>query len=105
MTYPNLKQSVWLLVLYILIAFGLTILIDIIGAIIDEPLHEYDYFFWLLSLVKFILILCYISHRTDRTWKDMLPLAIIHIDYNWRMWLSVGLSIFNTSDSFYDLKD
>ncbi len=94
MTYPNLKQSVWLLVLYILIAFGLTILIAIIGVIIDEPLHEHDYFFGLLSLVKFILILCYISHRTDRTWTDMLPLAIRNIDYDWRMWLSVGLSIF-----------
>ena len=94
MTYPNLKQSVWLLVLYIFISFGLTILIDIIGAIIDEPLHEYDYSFWLLSLVKFVLILCYISHRTGRTWTDMLPLAIKNIDYNWRMWLAVGLSIF-----------
>ncbi len=94
MTYPNLKQSVWLLVLYILIAFGLTILVGIIGAIIDEPLLEYDYFLGLLSLASFILILCYVSHRADRTWTDMLPLAIIDIDYDWRMWLSVGLSIF-----------
>ena len=94
MAYPNLKQSVWLLVLYILIAFGLTILIAIIGAIIDEPLLEYDYFSGLLLLASFILILCYVSHRTDRTWTDMLPLAIINIDYDWRMWLSVGVSIF-----------
>lgn len=94
MAYPNLKQSIWLLVLLILIAIGLTILIVIIGAIIDEPLYEYDYFSGLLPLASFILILCYVSHRTGRTWADMLPLAIIHIDYNWRMWLSVGLSIF-----------
>ena len=94
MAYPNLKQSVWLLVLYILIAVGLAILIAIIGAIIDEPLLEYDYFSELLSLASFILILCYVSHRTGRTWKDILPLTIINIDYDWRMWLSVGLSIF-----------
>ena len=93
MAYPNLKQSVWLMVLWILIAVGLAILLSIIGAIIDEPLLEYDYFLGLLSLANFILILCYISRRTDRTWKDLLPFAIRNIDYDWRMWLSVGLSI------------
>ena len=94
MAYPNLKQSVWLLVLLILITVGLAILIGIIGAIIDEPLLEYDHSSELLSLASFILILCYVSHRTGRTWTDMLPLAIKNIDYDWRMWLSVGLSIF-----------
>lgn len=94
MVYPNLKQSVWLLVLWTFITVGLVILIAIIGAIIDEPLLEYDYSSGLLMLVSFILILCYVSHRTGRTWKDMLPLAIKNIDYDWRMWLSVGLSIF-----------
>lgn len=94
MAYPNLKQSIWLLVLLSLITIGLAILLDIIGAIIDEPLSENTYLTRLVSLVSFILILCYVSHRTGRTWKDMLPLAIKNIDYNWRMWLSVGLSIF-----------
>ncbi|MYC13577.1 MAG: CPBP family intramembrane metalloprotease [Gemmatimonadetes bacterium] len=94
MAYPNLKQSVWLLVLLILIVVGLAILVSIIGAIIDEPLDENTYLTNLVSLVSFILILCYVSHRTGRTWTDMLPLAIRSIDYDWRMWLSVGLSIF-----------
>ena len=45
MTYPNLKQSIWLLVLWLLITIGLGILLVIVGKIIitDEPLHEYDY--------------------------------------------------------------
>ena len=94
MAYPNLKQSIWLLVLWTLIAVGLAILIAIMGTIIDEPLLEYDYSSGLLMLVNFILVLCYVSRRADRTWKDLLPLAIRNIDYNWRMWLSVGLSIF-----------
>lgn len=94
MTYPNLKQSVWLLILLILIVVGLAILVSIIGAIIDEPLYENTYLTNLVSLVSFILILYYVSHRTGRTWTDMLPLAIRNIDYDWRMWLSVGLSIF-----------
>ena len=94
MAYPNLKQSIWLLVLYILIVVGLAILVSIIGAIIDEPLYENNYLTRLVSLVSFILILCYVSHQTGRTWTDMLPLAIKNIDYDWRMWFSVGLSIF-----------
>jgi len=94
MAYPNLKQSVWLLVLLSLITIGLAILMGVIGAIIDEPLSENTYLTSLVSLISFILLLCYVSHRTGRTWKELLPLAIRSIDYNWRMWLSVGLSIF-----------
>ena len=94
MTYPNLKQSIWLLILWTLISFGVTIMIAIICAIIDESLYENTYLMSLVPLVSFILILCYVSHRTDRAWKDLLPFAIRSIDYNWRMWLSVGLSIF-----------
>lgn len=94
MTYPNLKQSVWLLVLWILIVCGLAIVVAIVGAIIDEPLYENTYLTALSSLVSFILILFYISHRTGRTWTDMLPLATKKIDYDWRLWIAVGLSIF-----------
>ena len=95
MAYPNLKQSIWLLILWLLITIGLGILLVIVGKIIitDEPLHKYDYVLGLLSLTNFILILCYVSHRAGRRWKDLLPLQIIDIDYNWRMWLSVGVSI------------
>ena len=94
MAYPNLKQSIWLLVLLILIVIGLAILIAIIGAIIDEPLDENTSLTNLVSLVSFILLLCYVSHRTGRAWTDILPITLIDIDYDWRMWLSVGLSIF-----------
>ena len=94
MAYPNLKQSVWLLVLRILIVCGLAILVAVAGAIIDEPLYENTYLTELSSLVSFILILCYVSHRTGRTWTDMLPLAIKDIDYDWCLWIAVGLSIF-----------
>ena len=94
MAYPNLKQSIWLLLLWTFITIGLAILVGVIGSIIDEPPSENTYLTSLVSLVSFILLLCYVSHRTDRTWTDMLPLAIRSIDYDWRMWLSVGVSIF-----------
>ena len=93
MTYPNLKQSIWLMVLFLLISAGLGIAVNIVSYIIDEPLEEYNLLNGLLMLTNLILILCYVSRRADRTWKDMLPLAIRDIDYNWRVWLSVGLSI------------
>lgn len=90
MTYPNLKQSIWLLILLLLITLGLGIL----TSHIDKSLIKNNYLKGLLMLTGLILILCYVSRRADRTWKDMLPLAIRDIDYNWRVWLSVGLSIF-----------
>lgn len=90
MTYPNLKQSIWLLILLLLITLGLGIL----TSNIDKSLIKNNYLRGLLMLIGLILILCYVSRRADRTWKDMLPLAIRDIDYNWRVWLSVGLSIF-----------
>ena len=93
MAYPNLKQSIWLTVLFLLISAGLSIVVAIVGYIVDEPLGEYNLLNGLLMLTSWILILCYVSRRTDRTWADMLPLAIRDIDCNWRVWLSVGLSI------------
>ena len=101
MAYPNLKQSIWLLVLLYFITIGLAILVGVIGAIIDEPLSENTYLTGLVSLVSFILILCYVSYRTSRTWTDMLPLAIRSIDYDWRMWLSVGVIHLWTGDYYY----
>ena len=89
MAYPNLKQSIWLTVLFLLITIGVGISVAIVGYIIDEPLDEYDYLSGLLSLTSFILILCYVSHRTDRTWKDMLPLAITDIDRTYAITIGI----------------
>ncbi len=86
MTYPNLKQSIWLLILWLLITIGLGIL----TSNIDKSLMKNNYLRGLLMLTGLILILCYVSHRTNRTWKDIL----LNIDQDWRIWFSVGLSIF-----------
>ncbi len=93
MAYPNLKQSIWLVVLYMLIEIGFGVLFAIVAYIVDKSLYESKILDGFLTLVSWILILYYVSHRTGRTWADMLPLAITDIDYNWRVWLSVGLSI------------
>ena len=86
MAYPNLKQSIWLLILWLLITLGLGIL----TSNIDKSLMKNNYLRGLLMLAGLILILCYVSHRTNRAWKDIF----LNIGQDWRIWFSVGLSIF-----------
>ena len=59
MAYPNLKQSVWLLVLQVLISAGLMILVVILGKIIDQPFHESPYVVWFVTLASFVLVVHY----------------------------------------------
>ena len=92
MTYPNLKQSIWLLVLLFLISAGLTVPIAIIGVIIDQPFHESPYVIWLLTLASFILVVNYVLRRTDRTWSswaDIMPIKAT----SWQLLLPLVISI------------
>ena len=92
MTYPNLKQSVWLLVLLVLISAGLMIPVAILGVIIDQPFHESPYVIWLLTLASFVLVVHYVLRRTDRTWSswaDIMPIKAI----SWRLLLPLVVSI------------
>lgn len=92
MTYPNLKQSIWLLVLLFLISAGLTVPIAIIGVIIDQPFHESPYVIWLLTLTSFILVVNYVLRRTDRTWSswaDIMPIKAT----SWQLLLPLVISI------------
>ena len=43
MTYPNLRQAIWLLVLLILMEAGLGILIHVAGLISGQPLEHNNY--------------------------------------------------------------
>lgn len=79
MAYPNLKQSIWLLVLLFLIQIGLMIPVAIIGVIIDQPIHTSHYMIF-VGLASFVLVVCYVLRRTDRTWSswaDIMPIKAI----------------------------
>ncbi len=92
MAYPNLKQSVWLLVLLVLISTGLMIPVAILGFIIDQPLHESPYVIWLLTLASFVLVMHYVLRRSDRTWSswsDIIPVKAI----SWQLLLPLVVSI------------
>lgn len=92
MAYPNLKQSIWLLVLLFLISAGFMIPIAILGVIIDQPFHESPYVIWLLTLASFVLVIHYVFRRTDRTWSswsDIMPIKAI----SWQLLLPLVVSI------------
>ena len=92
MAYPNLKQSVWLIVLFCLIIAGLTIPFVIIGSIIDQPFHASPYVIWFVTLTSFVLLVRYVLRRTDRTWSswaDIMPIKAI----SWQLLLPLVVSI------------
>ena len=92
MAYPNLKQSVWLIVFFWLMITGMTIPIVVIGNIIDQPLHESPYVIWLLTLASFGLVVRYVLRRTNRTWAswtDIMPIKAI----SWQLLLPFVVSI------------
>lgn len=92
MAYPNLKQSIWLQVLLVLIHIGLMIPITIIGVIIDQPIHTSPYMIWLVALTSFVLVVRYVLRRTNRkwsSWTDILPIKAI----SWQLLLPIVVSI------------
>ncbi len=80
MAYPNLKQSIWLLVLLFLIQIGLMIPVAILGVIIDQPIYTSHYMIWFVVLASFVLVARYVFHRTDlrwSSWSDIMPIKAI----------------------------
>lgn len=74
MAYPNLKQSVWLLILLLLIGMALGVPVAILEFILEVPLHQSPYLMWILSLASFVLTVIYAHRRTDRNWDEILLL-------------------------------
>ena len=89
MAYPNLKQSVWLLILFFLISAALSVLVAILGFFLDTSLLDSPYVLWLLTLASFVLVSVYAQRRTDRTWRGILLLKPI----SWQLSLPLGVSI------------
>ena len=92
MAYPNLKQSIWLLILLFLIQIGLTIPVVILGMTIDQPVHESPYVIWTVTLASFVLLVRYVLRRTDRTWSswaEIMPIKAI----SWQLLLPLVVSI------------
>ena len=87
MAYPNLKQAIWLLVLFTLIQVVLVVL----AAAAGRWLFESEFLSVILFVVSFIIILRYVNRRADLTWKDISQ--SFNVDFDWRVWPCVTISI------------
>lgn len=101
MAYPNLKQAIWLLVLLILMESGFGILIYVAGIISSQPLEHNNYLLGITKLAVYLLVLLYISRRTDRRWASLLYPRNASSD--WRLWACVAISICGTSLVLFEL--
>ena len=89
MAYPNLKQSVWLLILFLLLSIVLSVPVAILGYILNRSLFQSSYVVWLLTLASFVLTVMYAQRRTDRTWPEILLFKPVP----WKLSLPLGVSI------------
>ena len=101
MAYPNLKQAIWLLVLLILTESGFGILIYVASIISSQPLEHNNYLLGITKLAVYLLVLLYISRRTDRRWASLLFPGNASSD--WQLWTGVAMSICGTSLVLFEL--
>lgn len=86
MAYPNLKQSIWLIVLFAFSQLILAALADILG--MWQP--EDGFLSGIASLVGFVVILVYVYRRTDLDWEYLRQL--FNTGFNWRVWPSAVMT-------------
>ena len=93
MAYPNLKQSVWLVALFWLIVVGFTMLVYLLGTIIDRDLLSNRHVDTFLILVSFVLVVVYGQRRSERPWPDILLFKKVQ----WRLYIPFAVSIVGLS--------
>ena len=87
MAYPNLRQTIRLLFLFLLVQAVLAVPV----AIVDRWRLEDDFVLGILLLVNFVVILGYLYRRTDLDWKYIQQL--FNTGFDWRVWPCVAISI------------
>ena len=89
MAYPNLKQSVWLVVLVLLIDIALGFAFALQGDMSGQPQRLTDYVIWVSCLPVFALFVLYAKRRSGRPWSDILLFRTVP----WQMYLPLTVSI------------
>ena len=89
MAYPNLKQSVWLLILFFLFSMTIIVPFAVLGMIDDQALALKPYVIQLSILVGFVLAVLYAKRRTDRTWPEILLFNAV----SWQLYLPLGVAV------------
>ncbi len=101
MAYPNLKQSVLLVVLLYLIMLGLFLPLVLLSGILDQDLISNPYVNTFVTLVSFFLVIVYARRRTDRTWPDILLFRTVP----WGLYLPLAVSIVGLSIAISIVED
>ncbi len=92
--YPNIRQSIWLLVLLIILTIGIGIIFGILEFAIDVPLSQHPAVLALLNLVAFGLILAIGLKRGNASLREICPLVRVRLSLFFPMVLTViGTSI------------
>lgn len=92
--YPDIRQSVWLLIclLFLLILVGIPLFL--VGVWIDYPLHEHPACQGVISAVAFGLIIKWSIGKSGRSFSDICPVASVERSkYPLMVLLILGLEI------------
>ena len=87
MAYPNLRQTIWLLFLFVVIQVGLVVAV----LVVDRWKFEDDFLLGILMLANFVILLVYVYRRTDLDWRHIRPL--FNTRFDWRIWPCVAISV------------
>ena len=92
--YPNILQSIWILILLSILMLVLSIPFEILGSVIDFPLSDHPAVFSLISVIAFGLILIRGLKRAQASLREICPLVPIRLSLLFPMALTViGTSI------------
>ena len=99
--YPNISQSIWILVLLIILGGVLSIPLMILESVTDFPLSDHPAMLALINLIAFGLILAIGLKRANISLREICPLVPIRLPLLFPMALAViGISIlFSESDN------
>lgn len=91
MTFPNLQQSIWLVVLFWITQSVLGLIIYVVQTVPGESYRHENLLTGISTLVVYSLFLHYVFRRADRTWRDTSRL--LNTNFDWRVWPCVAISI------------
>ncbi len=89
MAYPNLKQSVWLMVLLLVAMNALGLALHFLGVASGNATRIFDYLVLIVNLPAIGLIVLYAQRRSGRPWSDVLLFKPVP----WKLYLPVSVSI------------
>ena len=101
MTYPNLRQSIWLVVLFWITQSVLGLIIYVVQTVLGESFRHENLLTGISTLVVYFLFLRYVFRRADRTWNDTSQL--LNTNFDWRVWPCVAISIVGLGMVLFEL--